>query len=83
MPTNYPRRTCICCGVKSVAWKSPTATNPTGTKKIYFCWECAEKFYYELRDVNITHPPVKKFLIYRAWDLFRQRQKRENETFRF
>jgi len=69
MPTKFPRRACILCKKKHVAWKMPSAANETGTKRICLCWNCARSYYDKLTSLHIEQAPDKKFLLSQAFKI--------------
>jgi hypothetical protein len=78
MPTKYKRRMCPLCKVKHVAYKMPSLSNETGTRRIFICWECARRYYEKLTALNIMQEPDKKFLLSKA---FKIPGKRKQEIF--
>lgn len=63
MSTKFPRKVCFVCRKKKVLWKAIPVQKADGNIKAWMCWECAQRFFQALNEVEIKWSPYKSSMI--------------------
>lgn len=69
MPTQFPRRKCLRCQCKQVAWKMTSIADMLGKKVAFLCWDCSRDLRDSLNALPLDSPVSKKerMAYARAW----------------